>query len=318
MKTKISILLVLFIFSMVAISCSDDDDVEKQHGELNVKVTDAPSDDANIQGTFVTISEVKIDGQVVEGFTAQTIEISAYQNGNTKLLVNETLEAESYNSVSLVLDYENDAEGNSPGCYVLTDDDNKHALEAASSSTTEVTFNKPFQVEANGMTDLVIDFDLRKAIVRNEDGGDSEYKFVTSAELTNSLRIVQEDECGAINGEINNHTEAEGELVIYAYKKGSFDAETETQGQGNSQVMFANAETSAKVATDGSYKLSFLEEGEYEVHVASYEEDANGQIAFTGMVQASSSISGLLLNNVSVEANSQVNLNIDLSILADL
>jgi hypothetical protein len=318
MKTKISILLVLFIFSMVAISCSDDDDVDKQHGELNVKVTDAPSDDANIQGTFVTISEVKVDGQAVEGFTAQTIEISAYQNGNTKLLVSETLEAGTYSSVSLVFDYENDAEGNAPGCYVLTDDDNKHALEASATSTTEVTFNRSFQVEASGMTDLVVDFDLRKAIVRNEDGGDSEYKFVTSAELTNSLRIVQEDECGEIDGEINNHSEAEGELVIYAYEKGSFNAETETQGQGDSQVMFANAETSAKVANDGSYKLSFLEEGDYEIHIASYEEDANGQVSFTGMVQASSSISGLLLNNISVEANSQVNLNIDLSVLAGL
>lgn len=318
MKTKISILLVLFIFSMVAISCSDDDDVDKQYGEVNVKVTDAPSDDANIQGTFVTISEVKVDGQAVEGFTAQTIEISAYQNGNAKLLISETLEADTYSSVSLVLDYQTDADGNSPGCYVLTDDDSKHALEAATSSTTEVTFNKPFDVEANGMTDLVIDFDLRKAIVRNEDGGDSEYKFVTSAELTNSLRIVQEDECGEINGEINNHSEAEGELVIFAYEKGTFNAETEAQGQGDSQVMFANAETSAKVATDGSYKLSFLPEGDYEIHIASYEEDTNGQLAFTGMVEASSSIGELLLNSISVEANSEVNLNIDLSVLAGL
>ena len=318
MKTKISILLVLFIFSMVAISCSDDDDVDKQHGEVNVKVTDAPSDDTNIQGTFVTISEVKVDGQAVEGFTAQTIEISAYQNGNAKLLVSETLEADTYSSVSLVLDYQTDADGNSPGCYVLTDDDSKHALEAATSSTTEVTFNKSFDVEANGMTDLVIDFDLRKAIVRNEDGGDSEYKFVTGAEITNSLRIVQEDDCGEINGQINNHAEAEGSLVIFAYEKGSFNAETETQGQGASQVLFANAETSAKVANDGSYKLSFLEEGDYEVHVASYEEDANGQVTFTGLIEASSSISGLLLNDITVEANSQVNLDIDISALVNL
>jgi len=318
MKTKISILLVLFIFSMVAISCSDDDDVDTQHGELNVKVTDAPSDDANIQGTFVTISEIRVNGQAVEGFTAQTIEISAYQNGNAKLLVNENLEAGAYSSISLVLDYQNDAEGNSPGCYVLTDDNSKHALSASTSSTTEITFNKPFQVDANGMTDLVIDFDLRKAVVRNDDGGESDYKLVTSAELTNSLRIVQEDECGEIDGQINNHSQAEGELVIFAYKKGSFNAETETQGQGASQVLFANAETSAKVTSNGSYKLAFLEEGDYEVHIASYEEDTNGQVSFTGMVEASSSIGGLLLNNVGVEANSQVSLNIDISILASL
>jgi hypothetical protein len=211
-----------------------------------------------------------------------------------------------------------DAEGNEPGCYVLTDDDSKHALEASGSSTTEVTFNRSFQVEASGMTDLVIDFDLRKAIVRNEDGGDSEYKFVTSGELSNSLRIVQEDECGEINGEINNHAEVEGELVIYAYEKGSYSAETETQGQGDSQVMFTNAETSAKVANDGSYKLSFLEEGDYEIHVASYEEDVNGQVSFVGMVEASSSVSGLLLNSIAVEASSQVNVNIDISGLISL
>lgn len=91
MKTKISVLLLMIIFSLTAIQCSDDDDNIKEDGQLNVKITDAPSDDAKIQGTFVTVSEVKIDGKAVEGFTAQTIEISAYQQGATKLIVDETV-----------------------------------------------------------------------------------------------------------------------------------------------------------------------------------------------------------------------------------
>lgn len=315
MKTKISLLLSAIAVTFLMVQCSDDDGGKNpQQGEVNVKVTDAPSDDANVKGTFVTVSEVRVDGKTVEGFSPQTIEISAYQQGNTKLLVNETLDAGTYNDVALVLDYQQDAEGNSPGCYVLTDDNAKHALAASSESNANITLSKPYEVKSNGMTELVIDFDLRKAVVRNEESGsESEYKFVTETELKNSLRIVKEDESGEIEGNVSNHSSSENNLVVYAYEKGSFNANTETEGQGESKVLFANAETSAKVEQDGSYKLSFLEEGEYEIHMASYAKDSEGNVSFTGMVEASSAVSGLLLNNINVEAKSRVNLDIEIA-----
>ncbi|HKJ42614.1 MAG TPA: DUF4382 domain-containing protein [Sunxiuqinia sp.] len=313
MKFKNSILFAMVALALTMVQCKKDNGPAQQ-GQINVKMTDAPSDDANIKGTFVTVTDVKVDGKSVEGFTAQTIEVSAYQQGNTKLLLNKTLDAGSYNKLSMVIDYKNDASGNEPGCYVMTDDNSKHALAGATSSTAEITFNHPFQVTADGNTDMVIDFDLRKCVVRNENSSSSsKYQFVTNAEMTNAIRLVAADNCGEVNGKVSDSTSSNGELIVYAYNKGSYNESTETQGQGSSNILFANAVTSAKVANDGSYKLAFLNKGQYEIHVASYDEDStSGKITFKGMVNASSSISGLLLNSITVDAQSQINLNIDI------
>lgn len=312
MKLKFTILVTMLVFSLTMIQCSDDNDGSDGTSRLRVKITDAPSDDATVKGTFITVSEVRIDGKAVEGFTAQTIEISAYQQGNAKLILDEDIEAKTYSEVALVLDYQTDDSGNSPGCYVLTDDNTKHQLETAASG--EVTVDKSFQAEAGGTTELVVDFDLRKSVVR-EEGSAGDYKFVTSAEMNNAVRLADENKCGTIKGKISNNAAANESLVVFAYQKGEYNNDTETHEQGSSGVLFAKAVTSAKVNADGSYQLSFLEEGDYEVHVSSYEEDNTGKITFKSMLNAISSTTGIVLNNVEVQAKSQISLNMDISIL---
>jgi hypothetical protein len=314
MKKKNLIVLGIILFStFLFVQCSKDDDMENaEKGKLTVKITDAPTDDTNIKGTFITVSDIKIDGKSVEGFAKQTIEISAYQNGNAKLLVSEEVAAKSYNSVTLVLDHESDASGNAPGCYVLTEDNGKHDLFAESGAEGVITVSKTFNVETSSETSLVIDFDLRKAVIRNPESPESSnYKFVTSAEMENSVRVVMEDECGDLSGKVNHSLNADAQVFIYIYKKGEFNASAEQSGSGTSNVLFANAVSSAKVENDGSYKLSFIEEGDYEVHLTSYEKSGANRFNFKGFLNANSSIGGLLLNSVSVSANSNVTLNIE-------
>ncbi|MFY9150672.1 MAG: DUF4382 domain-containing protein [Prolixibacteraceae bacterium] len=315
MKTKISVFTLILLVSVLMIQCSKDD-VNQSSGQLNLKMTDAPSDDANIQSTFITVADVKVDGQSVAGFTKQTIKISDLQSGKTEVLFNGDIQANTYSNITLVLDYSTDASGNSPGCYALDKANNKHDLNSSSSATGEIKLDKSILVGANSTTELVVDFDLRKSIVYNSNTSEtSKYKFVTEAELKNSLRLESPEKCGDIKGKANNNQSA-GELIVYAYHKGDYSASTETQGQGSSKVTFAKAVTSAKVNTDGTYQLSFLNEGDYEIHVAAYDKDAaSGKSVFKGMVNANSSISGLLLNNVSVKANSHVELNFDISFL---
>lgn len=316
MKTKISVFTLILLISVLMIQCSKDDTNQSSYGQLNLKMTDAPSDDVNIQGTFVTVANVKVDGQSVEGFTKQTIKVSDLQSGKTEVLFNGNLQANTYSNITLVLDYESDASGNSPGCYALDKANNKHDLNSSSSATGEIKLDKSILIDANGTTELVVDFDLRKSIVYNSKTSEaSKYKFVTEAELKNSLRVENPEKCGDIKGKVNNNQNT-SELIVYAYHKGDYSASIETQGQGNSSVSFAKAVTSAKVDTDGTYQLSFLNEGDYEIHVAAYNKDAaSGKLVFKGLVNANSSISGLLLNNVSVQANSHVELNFDISIL---
>jgi hypothetical protein len=158
----------------------------------------------------------------------------------------------------------------------------------------------------------VIDFDLRKLIVRNtETSEESEYKFVTSAEMTNGVRMVNEENTGEINGKVNASLASDDNLYVFIYEKGSYYENTESQGQGSSIVLFANAVTSAKVEENGNYTLSFVEEGNYEIHVVSYEKQTENKWMFKGELNASSAISGLLLNDLSVESKTQIELNIN-------
>ncbi|HKI87389.1 MAG TPA: DUF4382 domain-containing protein [Draconibacterium sp.] len=315
-KRNLILTAAIILTSMLFVQCSKDEDTGmEQKGQVSVKITDAPSDDANIQGTFITIADVKIDGQSVEGFTKQTIEVSAYRNGEAKLVMNDEVAAKTYNSVTIVLDNEGDASGEVPGCYVLTNDDKKHNLSASSPSATEISFNRDFTVDANGEASMVIDFDLRKLVVRDTTAaaGESQYKFVTTAEMANSVRMVQENNSGEISGKVNTMFNTENDMYVFAYHKDDFDMGMESSGQGNSNVMFANAVTSAKVKTDGSYRLSFLDEGDYEIHVASFEKDNGGHVMFNGMVDASSAMSGMMMNSITVSANSNTELNIDIT-----
>lgn len=318
MKTKkLLIPVMLMLSSIFFIQCAKDDDTtpsDGAKGQLTMSITDAPSDDANVKGTFVTISEVKIDGKTVEGFTKQTIEISAYQNGNAKLLYDGEVEAKAHSSVTLVMDYESDASGNSPGCYVLTNDNQKHRLAATSETKGEISLSKAFVVEENSNTELVIDFDLRKSIVHDTNDQDqTDYRFVTKAELNNSIRIMKKESCGDVKGKITASAFLNEDVYVFIYKKGQYNASVETMGQGSSHVFFAKAVTSAEVEQDGDYHLAFIEEGDYEVYIAKYEKDAANKSVFKGMVNATSAIPGLLLNNIQVSAQSQIQLNINVT-----
>ena len=310
-KRKLTIIPVI-LFALIFARCSKDDNGMINKGEVMLKVTDAPADDTNIQGTFITIADVKVDGQSVEGFSKQTVEISAFQNGEVKLLIDKEMEAKTYNSVSIVLDNETDESGNTPGCYVLTSDNKKNNLALNGSSTSEITFSKTVNVESNGQTSLVVDFDLRKLIVRNNDTPEeSGYKFVTSAEMANGVRMVNEQDCGEVTGKVNATLSSDNDMYIFIYKKGKFNESVESNEQGNSNVFFANAVTSAKVENDGNYTLSFIEKGDYEIHLASYQKETENKWTFKGMLNATSTVSGLLLNDFSVEANTQIELNVN-------
>lgn len=315
-KTR-NVLFTTFILlvTTLLIRCSDNDDVfDEETGEISIKITDAPSDDPNIQGTFITVSDVKLDGESAKGFTKQTIDISAYRQGEAKLLIADEIKAKSYSSIALVFDYESDDSGNSPGCYVLTEDNQKHDLAAQSQSQSEITFTGEFVVDTNQVGSFVVDFDMRKAITRDtvNTTTNTDYKFVTSAEMQNALRIVNEKNSGEVNGNVSGTLGADNEMYVYIYRKGEFNTSTETQGQGSSNILFANAVTSAKVNSDGSYNLSFLQEGEYEIHMAAYSTGNEQMSEFDGMLNTKSIISGILLNDITVAADTKVTVDINI------
>lgn len=307
----VSLLMILFVFTQ----CKEDDSASPK-GTARIAITDGPTDDLNVKGTFVTVAAVKVDGQEINGFTKQTIDLMAYQNGDTKSLGSINLESGTYSNVTLVLDYASDANGNAPGCYVLTKDNLKHNLQATSSTMEEITLtSNSFTVQEGNTTDLVLDFDLRKA-VRHEDTpqGTDQYDFVTSAELKSAVRLTTQSQTGMIYGQVSDNLNVAGEkIIVYAYTKGSFNKQTELQGQGTSQIQFSHAVTSATVDEQGKYTLAFLNEGDYEIHAFGYDDkDSDGQLEIKGELQLNLLGNlGLDLNNLSVDAGANVMLTIN-------
>ncbi|MDO9615002.1 MAG: DUF4382 domain-containing protein, partial [Bacteroidota bacterium] len=104
MKTKIMLFALVILIPLFTIQCSkSDDDSDQTSGNLSVKITDAPSDDANIQAIFVTVAGVKVNGVSVEGFQKKTIKISDLHSGETEVLFAGDVQADTYSNISLVL-----------------------------------------------------------------------------------------------------------------------------------------------------------------------------------------------------------------------
>ncbi|QLE00410.1 DUF4382 domain-containing protein [Galbibacter sp. BG1] len=315
MKNSVKNLKLVFL-AMVTLfaSCAKDEDdmtnEPKQTYATDVALTDAPIDQSNVSAAVVTITEVKVNGQMVEGFSATTVDLMTLQNGTTELLGKIDLEAQTDATVSLVLDYKNDVQGNAPGCYVETVDGVKHALEA---SNNEIKIQDKVEVFAATANKIIVDFDLRKTIIASANNSSDKFDFATENELESGLRLVNEMETGKVSGSVNDSSNTSEKIIAFAYEAGAY-TDAEAQGTGSSNITFANAITSAEVNKSSSkFQLNFLKEGDYEVHFASYsDEDNDGEFEFNGMLEVESLTN---INLGALKVTSNLNLDLQLSVV---
>lgn len=309
MKNYLKISGLAFIALVGMMSCNKDDDsvMEGESYNTSFEVTDAPIDNAEVEAVFVTIANVSVDGKSLEGFSATTVNLAALVNGKTAALGNLDLQAKSYSSIVFEMDFDKDINGDAPGCYVEKANGEKDALVAASN---KITINDKFEVLANATNKIVVDFDLRKTIKEEQDGLSSDFNFVTMSELAAGIRTVNAELTGKISGTVNDGNNTSDKIIVYAYEKGTFDADVETKGKGESGVTFANAVTSAEVkGFNGSYSLDFLEEGEYELIFASYKENEGSGFSFNALLNVEST-TGLNLGAISVSSAIQISANV--------
>jgi hypothetical protein len=296
----------VLLFALSLTSCKKDDNANSGSASTAIKITDAPSDDVNVSGAYVTIAEVKVDGQTVQGFTKTTVDLAAYRNGSTKTIGTFNLEGKTYSSITFVLDFDADANGIAPGCYVLTAGNVKHKLQTGSNV---ITVTKNYTLQSNASNSIVADFDLRKMIVAQTGNPADQYDFATSAELQNDVRLVVETNSGTISGTLTDNVTASGKVVAYAYKKGTYNRATEMQGQGASSVQFKNAVSSTLVGTGGSYQLHFLEAADYEIHYVSYKDtNGDGKFELQGTLVVLTG-GGLDILNLHVNVNTTLTMN---------
>ena len=301
---------LLMVSAIALLSACNDDSEPAGKGEAQFEITDAPVDDANVKGVFVTVADVKVNGNSLQGFSKQTIDLKAYFEGKTKVLGTGEFDARSYENVVLVLDLESDENGAAPGCYVLDQNDTKHQLKTTASGTTEVVVSKPWSVTRDATTNIVLDFDLRKAIRYADASGG--YSFVSDNNLKAAVNLMTKAKTGTIKGSYEESSNSNADkIIVYAYKKGTFNAATETTAQGDDALLFAHAHSSAVVRqtiTGNEFTLAFLEEGEYELHFAGYTSDAStGRYTFEGQLQSETSVNGSVSNLVTVKGGTTVN-----------
>lgn len=308
---NIRALLLLLTVPLAVSSCLKDPDTTNPPvsgvARARFEITDAPIDDANVTGVVITVVDVKVDGVSWPGFDGKnTFDLLAYQKGQTKLLGEGELAAGTYNEIVLVLDTETDANGDSPGCYVKDAQGIKRKLQGGSQMVIKA--GGGFDTKADETTVAIIDMNLRKSIVY-QPGSDADFQFVTDPELNASMRLMDKANTGNILGDCTDGVSGSDKVIVYAYKKGEYNV-NEKFPQGASLIQFKNAVTSSIVAADGSFNLSFLETGTYELHFISYREDAQGKLQVKGELQLNVLNSALNLLAMNVSATTTIDMDL--------
>ena len=301
---------MIFILSLTALcfSCSDSENTPEETEEnahIKLSITDAPIDDINVEAAFVSFAGLEIDGQAYMFDNIKTIELSALTNGKKETLFDQKIEAETFNDIKLLLSFDMDAQGNSPGCYILTTEGTKDDLFTNNVSNQKLTL--PFKESVLVSSEIIVDFDLRKAIEYNSEIMEDSYRFTSM--LNQCLRTVGEENM-KIAGTIKDEFQLKDDkLIVYAYEKGSFNAEKETGGTVESRPMFASSVSSSLVDAGGNFELHFLPKGEYTIKIVNYKQNELGQMKADAFLEANALTS---LNLLGIKLDSDVFLNISI------
>lgn len=301
LKTFIAALVVTTGFMLTSCDDSNDPEIEGK-GTARFEATDAAVDAENISGVYLSVDELQViaNGQVTNSVTfdqPEVFNLMAYQNGQTKFLANTELDAGTYDEVRLILT------SNTQAWVEYTDNTTKE-IDVPSGSTSGYKISGDFEVLANGMSEVVIDVDLRKALVEEGNG---------NFRLRPTARLITKAEAGSIQGSVDlSDMQNSDKVVVYAYLEGSYNS-AEMGEPSSGQARFEGAVNSATANASGNFTLAFMPEGEYELIVASYNEDeANDSFDFESATMVEVEINGSITSAFSVEARSTTNILIDL------
>jgi len=181
----------LFAFSVLLTACfTSDDDAESS---LTLRLTDAPIDEA--EHVFVSVRGVSLNAGD-EGWVdydldeVQRIDLLTLQSGNAFTLLDDiAMEAGAY---GVRLNLHSDDDNQPDHAIVLTQGGAEIALEIPSGEQTGLKLNQDIVVPVNGDADYVIDFDVRRSIVKRGLGDDYSLKPV--------LRLINNSQTGSITG----------------------------------------------------------------------------------------------------------------------
>ncbi|MGJ3235373.1 DUF4382 domain-containing protein [Marivirga sp.] len=285
------------IFGLVALvlfyGC---DRIESGNGRASFYLTDGPLEAENVSEVVISISKVEVFGP--EGWTTvkeyenpEAINLLELQGGETFFLDEKELTSGLYDQIRLGLAASATSEASqNPPHYVKFNDESVEEIFIPSGNQTGYKIVGDFTIPDGGVTSIIIDFDVRKSVVKAGNSG----QFI----LKPTLRLIEDADVGSIEGSVTG--EFDSNLVVYAYNDGEYsENEKEPDADG---VVFANAVTSSNVDAEGNYNLSFLPSGTYDIVIASF--DAEGNFIEVKTQE----------NNVELEAGVKLDLNIELTL----
>ncbi len=167
-------------------------------GMLNLKITDAPVDEAQkVVVVFTGVELHRTDGQTVQvnfGGDSKSIDLMLLQSGVTAdLLQGASVPAGNYNWMRLEVLANRNTQGES---FIVLDSGQQYPLWIPSGAETGLKLVRPFTVAQGSITRLLVDFDLRKSVTAPP-GQDPNYL------LRPALRLMDELQVGSIDGVVD-------------------------------------------------------------------------------------------------------------------
>lgn len=292
---RITIFLAALIFAFGFNACESN---ESDKGVINLSITDAPVDQDNISGVFITVTGIQYHTDAKGWITFEEFEGPQVFNlldltrGESDMLGSFELNGGKYTQLRFMLEAPVQGQGtpSNPGCYVQFTDLSTLPLFVPSGSESGFKAVGEFTVPINGDVDITADFDVRKSIIATN----NTEQYI----LKPTIRIVVDNQAGSIKGDIAS-APADVTVIIYAYESGSYN-ESETVAASEESPLFPNAISSDVVCDLNKYHIAYLAEGTYDLVVTTITgEEAPHVVA--------------LIENIEVESKNNTIQNIDFS-----
>ncbi len=263
MKNFHNLLYIVLSLTMIALisGCSEGGNTTSNiltTGTVSLSLTDAPTDDVNVKGVYVTFDALRYQyadrndsWEDIDLNESRTINLLDLQDGNTTLLNHIELPSGEISYVRFVL--------NTNECYVDLYVGGMQPLDVPSSDKTGFKSIGGFTIQPGGTVNITADFDVRKSIIVT---GKGEYK------LQPTIKVIDNIEVGEIKGtSVLELDRSVSSVIVYAYEDESWNEnESNTTNNFNGAVLSTNVR-------DGKYTLPWLAVGTYDLVLVSYDEN---------------------------------------------
>ena len=295
MKTsKLSLWIFPLLFVLIFLGCNDGGSGSSTKGNFDLSLTDATTDEYD--GVYITIEEVQVhksegsDWKTVASL-GKTYNLLELINGVREQLCIAELETGHYTQMRLIIGENPDnglnilSERHEFGNYIIDKSGTCYELKVPSGYKTGVKIVHGFDINESQITELILDFDVSRSIVRAGNKG--------KCLLSPTIKVLNTKECSLISGIV---TDFDSESAMGGVRVSAQIYDLEAGDPKDSVVV----QTSTITDEDGSYTI-FLEPGEYN-NIVAYKDGYNPDCVKTVTIANSLYTQDFTLTPASTEA----------------